>query len=30
VIMAGVYLLISLLIAALMNLYNRTIQIRER
>jgi general L-amino acid transport system permease protein len=30
VIMAGVYLLISLLIAVLMNLYNRAIQIRER
>jgi general L-amino acid transport system permease protein len=29
-IMAGVYLLISLLIAVLMNLYNRAIQIRER
>jgi len=30
VIMAGVYLLISLCIAVLMNLYNRAIQIRER
>jgi general L-amino acid transport system permease protein len=30
VIMAGVYLLISLCIAMLMNLYNRGIQIRER
>jgi len=29
-IMAGVYLLISLCIAALMNLYNRAIQIKER
>ena len=29
-IMAGVYLLISLTIAALMNLYNRAIQIKER
>jgi general L-amino acid transport system permease protein len=29
-IMAGVYLLISLIIALLMNLYNRAIQIRER
>ena len=30
VIMAGVYLLISLFIAVLMNLYNRAIQIKER
>jgi general L-amino acid transport system permease protein len=29
-IMAGIYLLISLVIAVLMNLYNRAIQIRER
>ena len=29
-IMAGVYLLISLIIAAVMNLYNRTVQLKER
>jgi general L-amino acid transport system permease protein len=29
-IMAGIYLLISLTIAAIMNLYNRAIQIKER